>query len=375
MYKLVMSRHYLVLLLFTCIVPLGNVELYSKTNEPLVWNIEQLEAMKMDSVKKKSYFEIMNAGNKYCVDNPIVITDKNKTFAPDKHYYCTIGPYWWPDSLHPGRYVSRDGYVNPERNQYDKARLDRLAKKCQSLSKAFYLTDSIKYYNAFIQQIRAWFVDKDTYMYPNFEYAAVIPGRNNNIGRGAGIIDAYLFNTVIESIRLVDCVKRIDEETYSIVKAWFLAFAEWADYGVYSKDIRKGKNNIVLAYDITLVNMYLFVGKVTRAKEIADSFALKRIYEQINEDGSQPEELKRTKAFSYSLANLTHIIDFCYLVRLWYPYYYLDHHERIDVAFDFLGQYVDKEESFPFQQIVDWKNCMKDYQFQRNRLNYLQAQR
>lgn len=364
----------MVLLLLSFIVLFGNIKLYSKTQGPLVWNMDQLELMKMDSVKKTTYFDILNAGDKYCKAPLIVITDKNKTFAPDKHYYCTIGPYWWPDTIHPGRYVSRDGYVNPERYQYDKVRLDRLAKKCQCLSKAFYISDSIKYYDAFIQQIRAWFLDKDTYMYPNFEYAAVIPGRNNNLGRGAGIIDAYLFNTVIESIRLVESVKNIDKETISILKSWFLTFAEWADYGVYSEDIRKGNNNIVLAYDVTLVNMYLFAGNEARAKEIADSFAEQRIYKQITEEGLQPAELERTNAFSYSLANITHLVDFCFLVRYWDTDYYYKNHYRIDAAFQYLGRFVDNESAFPYKQIGGWETSKKLYREQVARLEMLNVQ-
>ena len=123
-----------------------------------------------------------------------------------------------------------------------------------------------------------------------------------------------------------------------------------------------------MAYDVTLVNLYLFAGKEKRAKEIADNFAVTRINVQIKEDGSQPAELKRTKAFSYSLSNLIHILDFCNLVKYWYPHYYQDNRERIDAAFFFLSQYVKDESMFPYQQITSWKKCKKDYQLQTERL-------
>ena len=114
--------------------------------------------------------------------------------------------------------------------------------------------------------------------------------------------------------------------------------------------------------------MYLFSGKEKRAKEIVDEFADLRIEKQILDDGSQPAELKRTKAMSYSLYNLTHIIDMCYLARYWYPNYYQEHRDRIDKAFEFLGQYVDNPQVFPYQQISNWEGCQRNYYNQLNRL-------
>jgi len=43
------------------------------------------------------------------------------------------------------------------------------------------------------------------------------------------MIDAYFFNNVIDGIRLVNNIKRIDRATMNNVKNWFLEFAEWSD--------------------------------------------------------------------------------------------------------------------------------------------------
>jgi len=123
--------------------------------------------------------------------------------------------------------------------------------------------------------------------------------------------------------------------------------------------MRKGTQNISLAYDVLLVNMYLFGGNEKRAKEIADSFANNRIYIQIKEDGSQPGELNRTIAFTYSIYNLIHIVDFCYLVRYWDAEYYSKYGARIDLVFSYLQHYAENPDSFPYQQIVSWKNWIK----------------
>lgn len=341
--------------------------------QPLIWNVEELNVMKRDAANSKIVRSVRKLGDKYKEEGQVVVTAKRKTFAPNKHYYCSIGPYWWPDPDNSGKYINRDGQVNPEQSQYDRKKLSLLAKRCQELGRAFYLSEDTTYYNAFIGQLRAWFIDENTYMYPNFEYAQVIPGQRNNQGRSTGLIDAYDFNTVIESIRLVNRVKQIDKPTVEALQQWFGDFANWAER-IHGRTMRKSLQNISLAYDVTMANMYQFSGDEKRAKEIVDAFSAIRLDKQIMDDGSQPAELKRTKAFSYSMFNLMHIIDMCYLARYWYPNYYQEHRELIDKAFDFLGQYVDEPERFPYQQITSWDGCKKSYFTQLKRLEQLRGE-
>lgn len=347
-------------------------ETEKENRNPLVWDMRELNQQKEKVLKSKSTTDLLYTADKTIRKVPVSVVDKKKTFAPNKHFYCSIGSYWWPDSLSQNNYVNRDGQTNPESSQYDILSLKKLSSRCSILSKAFFITSERQYYDSFVQQLRAWFIDKDTYMYPNFEYAQVIPGQNGNKGRSTGMIDAYDFNTIIESIRLVNSVKAIDRRTMKALQSWFSDFAEWADdsYGMFYKKIDK---NTSLAFDVTLANMYLFAGNEKRAKEIVDDFAALRIERQILDDGSQPSELKRTKSFSYSIFNLTHIIDMCYLARYWYSNYYLEHRERIDKAFEFLGQYVENPEKFPYQQITSWEECKKSYNTQLERIEKLRT--
>ena len=343
-----------------------------KICKPLVWDVKKLEEMKTTLGFKKEKERIIQVADQYLDMAPAIVTNKKKSFAPNKHYYCSIGPYWWPDSGNPNHYTNRDGIVNPESIEFDIEVMDSMLTRCEYFSKAFFLSGDNKYYEAFILQLKAWFIDRDTYMYPNFEYSQVIPGRNNNKGRSTGLISAYGFNKVIESVRLVNRKKMIDKRTIYGLQQWFLAFAKWADEGNFGKALKKANNNIGVAYDVTLANMYLFGGNETRAKGILDSFSENRLNVQILGNGSQPAELKRTNSFRYSMYNLTHIVDMCYFARYWYSNYYQEHRERIDKAFEFLGQYVEKPESFPYQQISDWNKCKQDYYKQLERLKDLE---
>ena len=311
------------LLMFSCEAKVHN-------DMPLVWDMSGLEQMRVDKGASMVTRRIIKTAGELCKKHPVAVTDKKKlTFEPDKHYFCCIGPYWWPDSLNSGKYINRDGIVNPESKRYDNVRLVEVVSRCKTLSEAFYISGERKYYDAFVRQLQVWFINRGTYMYPTFEYAQVVPGHHNNKGRSTGLISAYVMNTLIESIRLVNSVKRIDRQTMKGLQNWF------------------------------------------RAKEILDGFSDRRLNEQILEDGSQPAELKRTKAMSYSLYNLTHIIDMCYLARCWYPNYYQEHSERIDKAFEFLGQYVENPKNYPYQQVSGWDNCKKNYDKQLERIQNL----
>ena len=351
--------------LFLFFLPLN---MLARTVPPLIWDMGELEQLKL---RRNDRRDIIRKADEFCIKEPITVINKQKTFAPDLHYYCSIGPYWWPDDS--GNYYPKDGVVNPESYLYDNSILSELAECCLYLSKAFFITEEIKYYDVFVSQLKCWFIDRDTYMYPNFEYSQVIPGKNNNMGRSTGMIDAYYFNTVIESIRLVDYVKKIDRRTLRTVKKWFKSFVEWSET-TYGNVMKEGIQNISIAYDVTMTNMLLFSGKNKLAKAYVNSFAERRLFVQIKEDGSQPEELKRTKAFFYSLYNLSHILDFCYLAIYFDKDFYLKYGERINQAFIYLEQFINKPESFPYQQITSWDDCKRYYNDLYERCETLKVQ-
>lgn len=335
-------------------------------SKPLIWNVSNLDTLKTCS-NCKLYYQIIQVSDSFCKQLPVTVMDKKKTFAPSYHYYCSMGPYYWPDSSNiEGKYILKDGLVNPERNQYDAINLIKLSDRCKYLSVAFYLTNNQKYYDAFIKQIKAWFVDEQTYMFPSLEYAQVIPGYKSNKGTATGLIDTYTFNDVIESIRLVNSVKQIDKDIKQKLYYWFGAISEWMDNSSFGKIIKKANNNIGLAYDVTLTNFFIFSGKRTRALEIVNNFVSDRINSQINEKGQQLEELRRSKALSYSMYNLTHIVDFLFIATFFRKDLFTASHEKIENAINYLQQYVEDKQSFPYQQITNWNG--KGLEMQKKRL-------
>lgn len=338
-----------------------------KVSPPLIWNLEALDYVKNENSLIATNKRFLHSADKYCRLLPVVVTEKKENIVGDKHYFYQIRGYYWADSLHPDNFIKKDGYRNPAYKDYDFTRLTEMAKRCKYLSVAYYFTGKREYYDAFMRQILAWFVDKDTYMYPSFKYASMLPNGKKIEGTAAVLIEAYTFVDVLESLRLMDIVKPIDNVTKKKLKEWFRQFVANVECD-YGKLIGKLKNNIGLAWDVTLMNIYLFIDESAKAKELANQFADKWLYKHIMSDGRQPLELKRATAFGYSVYNLTHIIDFCFLSRYWEMNFYQKHRKRIDKAFDYLEQFRNDTTSFPYRQVSGWKKCLNNLKRQESRL-------
>lgn len=103
----------------------------------------------------------------------------------DKHDYVSMGPYWWPDPSKPDGlpYIRKDGERNPEILKLDRYKIDKLAKGVNTLAYAYYFSGEEKYAYKAVDFLRLWFLNEDTKMNPNLNYAQMILGRNGNKGR------------------------------------------------------------------------------------------------------------------------------------------------------------------------------------------------
>lgn len=324
--------------------------------QPMLWNIKNIDVIRKDKTSQL-YKRIIQKANQFVDASEINITDKNRQFVNDTHYYVSIGTYWWPDTTTAGvRYVRRDGYINPETQKYDRQKLNTFSERLKYLSLAYYLDPQQKYYDTFVKLLRNWFCNNDTYMYPNFEYAQIIPGQNHNRGRAAGLIEARAFNDVLESIRTIELIKKIDRETMSTIKWWFYEFSNWMIYSEIGKDEDKALNNQGIAYDVLLLNIAHFTNQKNVIERITSSFYHRRLKTQIVENGSMPQELERTNALSYSILNLQFIIDFCIIQQRMGLSYYNQYREVIDKAASFLINSLDEKKKWPYSQLTNVEN-------------------
>lgn len=315
------------------------------TAQNLLWDVSAIDAK-----------GVVQSADKFCEMTPVAVTDKAVSRSGNKHNFEALSIYLWPDPDNPdGPYITRDGQPNPEYKEYDLPRLEELVKRTGALSRAYYVTGDKKYYTAFCNQIDTWFLSRNTRMTPNFEYNQFIPGRNNGRGCSAGLIDAYHFVNILEAVRLVDSKKSLGRSRTRKLKRWFRDFAGWMVTSDLGQQESRATNNHGSTYDITLYVLSQYVGDEATCDDILANFAERRINKQIEPDGSQPEELKRTKAYNYSVYNLQHMVDFCVILRNLGIDYINGEGARIKKAIDYLEQFVGHRELFPYQEIGDWE--------------------
>lgn len=349
-------RLFIIILSFTV-----SLSLYSQR----VIQAEQLAYAKrnIDNIANGSsaYKALLRNADKELATVIVPITEKTIVAGSgDKHDYVSMGPYWWPDSTRADGlpYIRKDGQRNPEILKLDRYKIDKLTKGVNTLSYAYYFSGEDKYAYKAVDMLRIWFLNDETKMNPNLNYAQMILGHNNNKGRGAGIIDTYSFVEMIDCIEFLAKSSAMKKKDLDGIKKWFSDFTEWLITSDLGQNERKAKNNHGTAYDIQVAAYALFTGKTGIAKEFISTFGENRIFQQIEPDGKQPLELERTIALHYSIFNIDHMMDMCNLGKSVGVNIYNStstDNRSISKAIEFIVPYLGKsQKDFPYQQIKEW---------------------
>jgi hypothetical protein len=303
--------------------------------------------------------ELQKAADKELKAGPFsVVTNPKPRTAPsgDKHDYLSMAPYFWPDPAKGDGlpYIRKDGQVNPERNKYDQPLLSKMSKAVNTLALAWYLTGEEKYADHAAKLLRVWFLDAETRMNPNLNYAQFIPGVND--GRGQGIIDSVNLLRVIDPVRMLEGSKAWTKTGREGMERWFRDYLQWLTTSKNGRDEAKAANNHGTWYDAQVAGFALFTGDRDLAKKVIEDSKTKRIAAQIEPDGRQPLELKRTKSFDYSRGNLDGLFALATLgkqvdVDLWS--FETKDGRSIRKALDWLIPYATGEKKWAYEQIKD----------------------
>lgn len=280
-----------------------------------VLNPSHLQNVKQNIDKpfySKSLSHLISKADTLLGCEPLSVMDKKAVPASgDLHDYMSQARYFWRDPNKPDGlpYINRDGITNPEIYQLDRDRLGKTADRIKTLALAYYFTGDEKYAVKAAKLIDVWFLDKNTRMNPNLEYAQMIPGHNNGKGRCYGVLDAYSFVGMLDGVRLLEGSKAFPLKKSKALKKWFAELTDWMLTSPQGIEESQQANNHSTAYDAQAMAFALYSGKRDIVEKIGKEVALKRIFTQIDPDGSQPHELTRTLAFGYSQYNLTHLLD------------------------------------------------------------------
>src|SRR5579863_6442750 len=232
---------------------------------------------------------VLKAADRYLNEQPITVTASSSPRSTGgKHDFFSEGDYWWPDPKNPdGPYIQRDGETNPDNFVEHRRAMVRLSLIVPALAAAYKITRQRKYADQAAKHLRAWFVDEQTAMNPNLQYAQAIQGRFT--GRGTGIIDTLHLVEVARAAGQIDMAPK----DLAGVKKWFASYTDWMATSKNGLDERNATNNHGTCWVTQVAAFAQLTGDRERTQYCIDRFKTVLMPNQEAADGSFPQELRR----------------------------------------------------------------------------------
>ncbi|WP_438294873.1 alginate lyase family protein [Streptomyces sp. HUAS TT7] len=248
----------------------------------------------------------------WLTQGPWTVVDKPKP-APggDPHDYLSQAPYWWPsqpktaDNPWGCPYVQKDGQRNPEVDSgTDRPDLGKVFNSVTSLSLAWYYTGKTQYAEHASGILRTWFLDPATRMNPNLNHGQFIPCKYD--GRAIGIIDfSQQYSSVLDAVAILDTgAPGWKASDHASMLDWNKKFLDWEVNSAFGKEESAAQNNHGTFQDLQIAALALATGNKDLARRTVLGAGKRRIDPQIAADGSQPQELARTRSWHYSTFDL-----------------------------------------------------------------------
>jgi len=312
---------------------------------------------KNDPQLEDAYKQLIRDAEAALTQGPFSVTDKEKLPpSGNKHDYVSYSRYWWPDPDQPDGlpYIRRDGVTNPASQsikESDRKRIGSVGVNTETLGLAYYLTGEEKYAKKAAEILRVWFLNVATRMNPNVNHAQCRPGHNT--GTKSGVLDGRLLIRGLEGSILIG--NSLSDDEHQRLKDWAGEYFKWLTTNDMALDEAASKNNHGSYYDVQAMYFALYSGNRQGAIEIAQKFTQRRTLSQIQEDGSMPEELARTRPLFYSMYNLHAMFLLAHLamkvdIDLWQAD---EEDSRLRAGLDYLVPYSDPTKAWPYPSIGD----------------------
>jgi Alginate lyase len=345
------------------------------------------QAIRTDSANnselKSSLSKIIQMADSFLTAHPHSVVDKSQLPpSGDKHDFLALSPYGWPNPSkeHGLPYIIHDGVINPEINSVpDKRNLDDMIYKVKILSAAYYFTDEGKYVSKLKELLHVWFLDQGSKMNPNLKYGELLRGINTP--NSYAIMAGRNLTDLVDAIGLVQYSPIWTRQDQDGMNLWFARYLDWLLNSIEGKKESQKISNHGTYYDVQVSSIALFLNKTDLAKKTIEDLMHKELALKIQPDGSQPYELRRTRALDYSMFNLLGLFKVAGIgehlgIDLWN--FKTSQGSGIQGALDYLMPYLLENQTWPFPQIVpiratvlDDMLCMAITQYQNK--SYVQA--
>jgi hypothetical protein len=245
---------------------------------------------------------ILRAADEYL---PLPIETITAVPAPNSpggpHDFVSQADYFWPDPKNPdGPYVNRDGQSNPANFNGHRRVMIALSVRMPALTAAWRLTGDRRYARRATDYLTAWFADPATRMNPNLEFAQGVHGVST--GRSWGIIDTLHLVEVARAATFLDGPAH-PLRSRDGIPGWFGEYLTWMKTSAKGRQERAAKNNHATCWALQAAEFAQYVGDEGTRDELRTWYRAALLPDQVGADGSFPQELTRTKPYSYSIFN------------------------------------------------------------------------
>ena len=290
---------------------------------------------------------------------PITVTAQTcSRSGGGKHDFYSEGDYWWPDPKNPnGPYIQKDGLTNPDNFVAHRLAMIRFSRIMGALASAYKLTRDAKYVKQAMIHLRAWFIDPETLMNPDLQFAQAIKGIST--GRGIGIIDTIQLMEVVQGLMTLENAPAMDKTVVKGVRNWFQQYLVWLNTSKNGQQEKAAKNNHGTCWIMQVACFARFTHNAPLMDTCANYYKNVLLPNQMAANGSFPLELKRTKPYGYSIFDLDAMTTICQILstpknNLWE--YKTADGRSIKMGISYLYPYLDDKSKWPFAHDVMYWN-------------------
>jgi hypothetical protein len=298
---------------------------------------------------------IVKKANQFLNEKPIPITaSSSKRSLGTKNDFYSEGDYWWPNPDEPdGPYIRKDGMTNPENFKDHRRAMRRMSIHVATLTAAFKITADKRYADHAAKHITAWFIDEDTKMNPNMNFAQAIKGICP--GRGVGLIDGIHLVEPARAVTVLEKFNGISKNDAKSTAAWFAEFLTWMTTHPYGIDERERKNNHGTCWVMQVAEFARLTSNTDLSDYCRDRYKTVLLPNQMSKDGGFHMELKRTKPYGYSLFNIDAMAMVCHILskaedNLWT--FTLSDNRGMEKGMEFIVPYIANKSDWPFKSDV-----------------------
>jgi len=289
---------------------------------------------------------------------PLTVTaESSGRSAGGKHDFYSEGDYWWPDPKDPqAPYIQKDGLTNPDNFVAHRLAMIRFSRIIGALASAYKITGDQKYVRQAALHLKAWFVNKETLMNPNLQFAQAIKGRFT--GRGIGIIDTIHLIEVAQGILVM--ASALDKGILDGSKNWFTEYLNWLMTHPYGLAERNAQNNHGTCFVMQIASFAKLTDDKALLAFCIDRYKTVLLPDQMAADGSFPKEMSRTKPYGYAIFNLDAMTTICQILstekeNLWK--YKTADGRSIRKGIEFLNPYIADKSKWPLKpDVMYWQD-------------------